>query len=372
MTTFYESNPFEVDVHNLNLETERKVNVVSLFSGCGGMDLGFRGGFEFLNKKYEENPFNIIFANDIFKAAMQVYEHNFNHSGDDESITEIDLNKIPKADVVIGGFPCQDFSLAGKRKGLSSERGRLYEHMIRVIKHCNAKMFVAENVDGIRTNKADKTIDASALDTILEDFSKNGYVVQYKVLNAADFGVPQTRKRVIIFGVRKDIHNAIYYPKPSHSEFGGFEQPWVTAKDALEDIWDKIDDPSILNHTSRDYSKAKFYPGKKMQGNNRIPMNRPSGTIRAEHHGNIEAHYNTLLPDESDMNGWRRLSIRECARLQSFPDDFNFVVSASSAYKMIGNAVPPVMAWHIARAVYYTLSTSKKDYQTELQLEEVK
>lgn len=372
MPTFYESNPFEVDVNDLNLENERKINVVSLFSGCGGMDLGFKGGFEFLNKKYQKNPFNIIFANDIFKSAMQVYEHNFKHKGEDESIAEIDFNKIPQADVVIGGFPCQDFSLAGKRKGLNSERGRLYEHMIRVIKHCNAKMFVAENVDGIRTNKANKNINVSALDTILSDFEESGYVIQYKVLNAADFGVPQTRKRVIIYGIRKDIYNAIYYPKPLHSEFEGLGKPWVTSKDALEDIWDKIDDPSLLNHTSRDYSKAKFYPGRKMQGNNRIPMNRPSGTIRAEHHGNIEAHYNTLLEDENDMSGWRRLSIRECARLQSFPDDFNFVVSASSAYKMIGNAVPPVMAWYIARSAYYTLVTSKKDYQIELQLEEVR
>ncbi|GLJ01670.1 DNA cytosine methyltransferase [Bacillus sp. YKCMOAS1] len=106
-----------------------------------------------------------------------------------------------------------------------------------------------------------------------------------------------------------------------------------------------------------------------MQGNNRIYMNKPSCTIRAEHHGNIEAHYRTQTPyDEEDMNGWRRLSVRECARLQSFPDDFNFVVSASSAYKMIGNAVPPVMGWHIARAAYYTLIKSKKDYQIELEL----
>ncbi|MCY7858141.1 DNA cytosine methyltransferase [Bacillus haynesii] len=369
MTTFYEGNPFEIDVHTLNLEKQKKINVVSLFSGCGGMDLGFLGGFEYLNKEYSFNPFNIIFANDIFEAAMKVYEHNFKHKGVNESIAEIDLNKIPKAEVVIGGFPCQDFSLAGKRKGLTSERGRLYEHMIRVIKHCDAKMFVAENVDGIRTNKADKSLDISALDTILSDFEKSGYEVQYKVLNAADFGVPQIRKRVIIFGVRKDIYEAIYYPKPTHSEFETHGRPWITSKEAIDDIWDKIDDPNVLNHTSKDYSKAKFYPGRKMQGNNRIPKHRPAGTIRAEHHGNIEAHYNTLLPDENDMRGWRRLSIRECARIQSFPDDFNFVVSPSSAYKMIGNAVPPVMAWHIARAAYYTLSISKKDHQLEFQLE---
>lgn len=369
--TFYKDNPLEVDVHKLKLKNERKLNVVSLFSGCGGMDLGFRGDFEFLGQKYEENPFNIIFANDIFSAAMKVYEHNFKHEAVEESISEMDINSIPKADIVIGGFPCQDFSLAGKRKGLMTERGRLYEHMIRVIKHCDAKMFIAENVDGIRTNKTDKSLDSSALDKILIDFENSGYEVQYKVLNAADYGVPQLRKRVIIFGVKKEIFNEIYYPLATHDEKREFgREPWNTSKDAIDDLWDKIDDQAVLNHTSRDYSRAKFYPGKKMQGNNRIPMNRPSCTIRAEHHGNIEAHYRTGIPqDETNMEGWRRLSVRECARLQSFPDDFNFNVSASSAYKMIGNAVPPVLGWHIARAAFYTLSMSKQDYQVELELE---
>lgn len=369
--TYYKDKPLEVDVHKLKLKNERKINVVSLFSGCGGMDLGFRGDFEFLGQTYEENPFNIIFANDIFSAAMKVYEHNFKHKGVEESISEMDLNSIPKADIVIGGFPCQDFSLAGKRKGLMTERGRLYEHMIRVIKHCDAKMFIAENVDGIRTNKTNKSINLSALDKILRDFENSGYVVQYKVLNAADYGVPQIRKRVIIFGVKKEIFKAIYYPLATHDELGELgRKPWKTSKNAIDDLWDKIDDPAILNHTSRDYSRAKFYPGKKMQGNNRISMDRPSCTIRAEHHGNIEAHYRTQTPeDEANMEGWRRLSVRECARLQSFPDDFNFIVSASSAYKMIGNAVPPVLGWHIARAAFYTLSMSKQDYQVELELE---
>ncbi|MGF7534726.1 DNA (cytosine-5-)-methyltransferase [Bacillus mexicanus] len=360
--TFFEKSPLEVNARALSLKEKEKIRVVSLFSGCGGMDLGFKGGFRFLEKDYEENPFDIVFSNDIFSAAMKVYEHNFGHKGIQDSIADIDLNIVPEADLVIGGFPCQDFSLAGKRKGLTSERGRLYEHMIRVIKHCNAKMFVAENVDGIRTNKAHANVDVTALDTILEDFEKAGYTVQYKVLNAADYGVPQTRKRVIIFGIRKDISSKIYYPEPTHSEEGLFGLPWVSAKEAIDDLWGQIDSPDFLNHTSKDYSKAKFYPGKKMQGNNRISAHKPAGTIRAEHHGNIEAHYRTNNPeDEEDMNSWRRLSIRECARLQSFPDEFNFTVSASSAYKMIGNAVPPVMAWHIARAAYYTLSQKEHD-----------
>lgn len=358
--TFYRNKPSEIDVSSLDFSKKSPYTVVSLFSGCGGMDLGFRGDFTFNNYHYKKNPFEIIFSNDIFSAALKVYEHNFKHTAVNESIVDIDYSLIPKADIVIGGFPCQDFSLAGKRKGLTSERGRLYEHMIKVIKHCEAKMFVAENVDGIRMNKSDETVDSSALDIILQDFEKEGFVVQYRVLTAADFGVGQLRKRVIIFGIQKEIYQNIYFPEPTHNEHGtDNKKPWVTSKDILDDIWDKIDSPDILNHSSRDYSRAKFYPGKKMQGNTRIAADKPSITIRAEHHGNIEAHYRTLLEDENDMNGWRRLSVRECARIQSFPDDFHFNVSASSAYKMIGNAVPPVMAWHIARAAYYTLENSR-------------
>ena len=160
-------------------------------------------------------------------------------------------------------------------------------------------------------------------------------------------------------GIRKDLGNISdeYYPLPTYDETGKITgQKWLTAKDGIDDLWNKVNKTTIPNHTSRDISKAKFYPGRKMQGNNRILANRPSPTIRAEHHGNIEAHYRTKLDDPNDMNGWRRLSVRECARLQSFPDTYNFTASASSAYKAIGNAVPPVLAWNIARSVYYTLN----------------
>lgn len=338
-------------------------NVISLFSGLGGMDLGFRGNFNFLEEEYPKNPFNIVFANDIFKQAAEIYESNFKHKVEQRSISDLDLNcDLPhiNIDVVLGGFPCQSFSYAGKRKGLNDPRGQLYKEMIRVIEHYKPKLFVAENVDGIRNSKKNHDgidIDESALDIILKDFKKVGYDVQYHLLNAADYGVPQVRKRVIIIGIRSELGSTknVFYPKAQFSELGINTPMWRSAKDGIDDLWDKVNSPYISNHTTRDISKAKFYEGKKMQGNNRIFANRPSPTIRAEHHGNIEAHYRTTLPDENNVSGWRRLSVRECARLQSFPDDFIFTASASSAYKAIGNAVPPVMAWHIARAVWYTL-----------------
>ncbi len=329
------------------------LKVVSLFSGCGGMDLGFRGDFHVFGKEYSKNPYKILFSNDIIQRACQTYEHNFEISPYCGDIRELDYSLLPKADIVIGGFPCQDFSLAGKRKGLSSERGRLYLEMKKVIEHCNPLAFVAENVDGIR--KGINGNDSSALDIIIDDLRSIGYNVVYKALNAADYGVPQNRIRVIIVGIRNDLNKKMIYPT---SYFGdGKSFPWMTSKDAIDDLWELIDKTDIKNHTSRDYSKAKFYPGKTMQGNCQIKSDKPSPTIRSEHHGNIEGHYRTNNPDNpTDVTGWRRLSVRECARLQTFPDDFEFPVSSSDAYKQIGNAVPPVLAWHIARALYISLN----------------
>ncbi|HIY93351.1 MAG TPA: DNA cytosine methyltransferase [Candidatus Companilactobacillus pullicola] len=367
--SYYTEKLKTVNVEKLNLTDAPKLNVVSLFSGCGGMDLGFKGGFDYLGKHYAKNPYNIIFANDIFKQAADMYEANFGVSVDRRDVKTLDMDKdMPKekVDVVLGGFPCQSFSYAGKRKGLSDPRGQLYRQMIRVLDHYQPKMFIAENVDGIRNSRKDKSgqnVDKTALDTILEAFDKHGYDVQYHVLLAADYGVPQMRRRVIIMGINRAYGNVSdeYYPAPLYSENGeGGKRNWLTAKDGIDDLWDKVNKTTIPNQTSKDISKAKFYPGKKMQGNNRIAADKPAPTIRAEHHGNIEAHYRTTLPDENDMNGWRRLSVRECARLQSFPDTYNFISSASSAYKAIGNAVPPVLAWNIARSVYYTLSQLEK------------
>ncbi|HFU4000217.1 TPA: DNA cytosine methyltransferase [Streptococcus suis] len=368
--SFYYDNYNTVNTQSISIKNESKpLNVVSLFSGAGGMDLGFVGGFEYLGDKYEKNPFNIVFANDIFSQAADTYEANFQHKVERRSISVLDVNEdLPDVpvDVVLGGFPCQTFSYSGKRAGLSDERGQLYLQMIRVIDHYKPKMFIAENVDGIRNSKKNikgENVDESALSIILADFERHGYNVQYRVLTAADYGVPQMRRRVIIMGIRKDLGTveSQYYPEILFDETGEKTgRKWRTAYDGIDDLWNKVNESGIPNHTIKDISKAKFYPGKKMQGNNRIDANRPSPTIRAEHHGNIEAHYRTFLEDEDDMSGWRRLSVRECARLQSFPDTFNFVTSASSAYKAVGNAVPPVMAWHIARSVYYTLENVLK------------
>lgn len=399
---------------------EQKLRLLSLFSGCGGMDLGFIGGFRCLKKSVNNNVhkdwidsenenwielkrtcFETVFANDIrpdAKAAWISYFSKFNTDADKlyhlESI--VDLVKDYKngtfsfpdnISVVTGGFPCQDFSVAGKRLGFNSKtshsggklnvdepsdenRGKLYMWMRDVISITEPKLFVAENVKGL-TNLAD------VKQIIEHDFSEAGggyLVVNAKVLNASHYGVPQGRERVIFFGFKKsaltekafeelqkeDIsieYNP--YPQETHSRVDKTLYPIVTCEDAFSELSEpeKSDDKS-----QQIYSKAK-YMGKHCQGQTEVKLDDVGPTIRSEHHGNIEyrrlsAEHGGNHKDELSQNlQERRLTIRECARLQTFPDDYQFIlpktennsaVSSSDAYKIIGNAVPCVLAYNIA------------------------
>ncbi|MBQ8392873.1 MAG: DNA cytosine methyltransferase [Clostridia bacterium] len=323
----------------------REHQVVSLFSGCGGLDLGINGDFTYLNKHYAKNPFKIIWANDINEKATKTQLLNFKDinvvCGDIIQILDNHNQQLspfsnscalPKsADVVIGGFPCQDFSLAGKRQGLTVQRGNLYLSMAKVIEKLKPKVFLAENVKGLISWG-----NGLAIKTITNDFAKLGYKVDYKLFNAADYGVPQSRERVIIIGVRNDIEKNIEWAIPTHSSTDTTLLPWVTIKEAIGDLENDQKHRSLPNYG---YSKAKFCKGK--QGNTITKADKPAPTMRAEHHGNIEFHYS--LP--------RRLSAREAARIQTFPDNFVFYKSVSDAYRQVGNAVAPVFAWHMAQTI---------------------
>ncbi len=400
------------------------MKLLSLFSGCGGMDIGFEGNFKCLRRSVNTNLhndwivegddiwvtlkktiFDTIFANDIrpdAKAAWVSYfenkKHNVNSIYQVESI--VDLVKRAKAgekvfpegvDIVTGGFPCQDFSIAGKRKGFNSEkshdgrkladdepsvesRGQLYMWMRDVITLTEPSLFIAENVKGL-TNLED------VKEIIEKDFAKaggDGYlVVPAKVLNAADYGVPQSRERVIFFGFKKSALtpeaqkalkqktiSAEYDPYPpkthSYTSKDSHLMPAVTCKEAFVGLLepDKSDDPS-----QQVFSKAK-YMGKHCQGQTEIKINGIGPTIRSEHHGNIEyrrlsEEHGGIIVDELAVGlKERRLTVRECARIQTFPDDYNFIlkktdtnvsVSSSDAYKIIGNAVPCMLAYNIAQ-----------------------
>ncbi|MEX1002658.1 MAG: DNA cytosine methyltransferase [Crocinitomicaceae bacterium] len=315
--------------------TKNKFTITSLFAGCGGLDLGFIGGFKSNGKKYHEHPFVIDWANDIDESACKTFKNYFKHDIVCGSIVDIlngkrnGLFDVPfpkKTDIVLGGFPCQEFSHAGKRRGFNSEKGLLYRSMGKVIRKTKPMLFVAENVKGLLT------IDnGTAIDIIKDDFAELGYHVNHKLLLAADYGVPQMRERVIIIGTRKNILPRFEdddYPKPTH------KGKHVSVKEALGDL-ENVMAGDFSNHF---WSKAKKNKG---QGNGIIDPNKPGPTMRTEHHGNIEYHW----------NGKRRLSAREAARIQSFPDDMEFLPSTSQAYRQIGNAVPPVFAWYIAKSI---------------------
>ena len=297
--------------------SSNKHKIVSLFSGCGGMDIGFTGGFDYLGHTYDSMPFELIWANDISEAACATYRHNLGHDIVCRDITTIDISQIPKADIVIGGFPCQDFSVAGKRRGFQSERGQLYRFMVDVVRHCKPKVFIAENVKGLLSMP-------HALETIKSDFEALGYKIDWRLLNASDYGVPQNRERVVIAGVRG--RGKLSWPEQ--------QATIITAHQAINDL-ESMEWESMNGHI---WSKAKKTNG---QGQKPIKSDQPSVTIRAEHHGNIEYHYSLQ----------RRLSVREAARLQSFPDSYEFISNSTESYRQVGNAVPPVMAWHIAKMV---------------------
>lgn len=405
----------------------KMIRVLSLFSGCGGMDLGLEGGFsvhggcinektnpDFIEKrrrggwvKLKPTHFRIVFANDILKEAQQAWTNHFSKYGYSPEVfhkeSVVDLVKRHKAgervfpesvDIVTGGFPCQDFSLAGKRNGFNSHkdhrgeiihgeiaseetRGKLYMWMKEVIEIAKPKIFIAENVKGL--------VNLSNVKEIIQrDFSRadgDGYLVlEPRVLHAADYGVPQSRERVIFIGIRKSALTpealevltggeipAEYspYPRPSHGYNAAGKD--LAEPQTLGSVFACLQEPEESDDPAQQvYSRAK-YLGTHCQGQIEVNLAGIGPTIRAEHHGNIE--YRRLSKEHGGMKDKelnrglkeRRLTPRECALIQTFPLDYEFVIpdggggkyklSPSSAYKIIGNAVPPLLAYHIGKRI---------------------
>jgi DNA (cytosine-5)-methyltransferase 1 len=299
----------------------KKFTVVSMFSGCGGMDLGFTGGFEVFGRRYKSLPFDVVWANDLNGAACKTYRRNLGHEIHRGDVWCL-MDTLPKsADVLIGGFPCQDISVNGKRAGVNGARSGLYKAMIEAIRRVNPKVFVAENVKALLRHPV-------WLEQVVSDFNELGYKLHYQLYAAANYGVPQTRERVMFVGTRSDV-KPYAPPAPERSPAN-----WITAKEAIGDLENVAQNPGI-NHI---WSFAEISPE---QGNRKLVADRPGYTIRAECHGNIQWHYR--LP--------RRISMREAARFQSFPDRFIFVSGLRETERQVGNAVPPVLAWHVANSV---------------------
>jgi DNA (cytosine-5)-methyltransferase 1 len=329
------------------------MRVVSLFSGVGGLDLGF---------VWEGHK--IVWAIDNDPDAVNTYKRNIGNHIVLDDIRNIPSDTIPDCDIVIGGFPCQGFSIANTKRNAEDARNTLYLELLRVIQDKQPTFFLAENVKGLLS--LDK---GNALHRILADFDKANYHVEYKVLNAADFGVPQIRERVIFIGVQKNCDYKISFPKPTHSNMGkcnGNSFPfmednanvkkWVSIGEALKDIPEPEISSDIPNHT---YSKYKLrFNG--YIGHRKIDPNKPAPTVtaRGDNRGGV-----VVLHHPSNL---RRMSARELATTQSFPLDFVFECCQSSVYRQIGNAVPPLMARAIAsvfpkkiKAVHYGCQSSK-------------
>ncbi len=311
-------------VADVSLETHR---VVSLFSGCGGMDLGFVGGFLFGGKYYDRLPFEVVWANDNNAVACRTYAENLKHNIQVGDIAEA-METLPEAaEVVIGGFPCQDVSINGAKQGANGERTILYRYMIEAIRRTKPRVFVAENVKGLL-----QAHGRDFFDQMLAEFEATGYRVSHRLYLAADYGVPQMRERLFIIGVQGD--DEFVHPQPTLVH--------MTASEALADLEDRSESRAF-GHV---WSKASRSPE---QGSRRLAADKPATTIRAEHHGNVQWHYGLD----------RRISLREAARLQSFPDAFLFHGGMRATERQIGNAVPPVLAWHVAKAVRGCLETGE-------------
>jgi len=303
---------------------KKDFSVVSLFSGCGGLDLGFMGGFKFHGKVYERLPYKIVWANDIKASACKTYRANLKHKIYCDDVWGV-LSTLPKtADIVIGGFPCQDVSINGLIQGADGVRTNLYKALVEAVRRTHPRIFVAENVKGLLM-----PVNKDFYNEIIGAFVALGYDVPTpQVYLAADYGVPQMRERVFIVGTRGRTKKFVP-PLPSVTK-----DERVTAKQAVEDLRDAPENKSINHIWSRAARSSE-------QGDRVLKANRPADTMRAECHGNIQFHYE--LP--------RRISMREAARFQSFPDNFIFQGGLRETERQVGNAVPPVLAWYIARAV---------------------
>lgn len=408
-------------------KNNKKFRVISLFSGAGGMDLGFINA-----------GFDIVWANDFFKEAVESYKKNISEDIVFGDITKIKSSEMPdNIDLVIGGFPCQGFSVANTKRSMKDERNFLYKEMLRVIKDKNPKFFVAENVKGILSMEKGKVIEM-----IKKDFESLGYKVDARLLNAAEYGVPQARERVVIIGNRLGLENP--YPTPTHwvdskkyTSKKGLKKP-ITVKDTIGFLSDirlsdypiKLEDGTMIyNHMAATNVYDKFW-GRKYKVNQadicdylKLWRDKSGYTTKKvddhfgykytaghwfrkdNHSGSIpkpsdwwelkkilgfDSKYDkkvttmvekeikfeqslritnwdrpsdtiTATSPEIHVNKERRLSARECAMLQTFPMDYQFVGSLNVVYRQIGNAVPVKLAEQIAKGIYDKLKKEESN-----------
>lgn len=327
---------------------------ISLFSGCGGMDLGF-----------EKAGFNIVWANDFDSDAQAVYSLNLGKI-DKRDILTVGEDEIPDGDILTAGFPCQPFSNAGNRKGVHDSRGMLYKECLRIIARKMPKVIVFENVKGLLSTKYIDGRNLAAV--IVEDLSSMndiGYNVVYQLVNAADYGVPQNRQRVLFVGVRKDLGKTFAFPPKQSKEKLALKNildvpedaenhvDWPFSPQALDMIeyipeggsWKDVPYEHLAPRFQRIRDDMKKYHSPNFY--RRFSRNEICGTMTASAQ---PENCGIIHPTEN-----RRYTVREVARIQTFPDDFKFITDTprniTAMYKVIGNAVPVTLAYNIAKAI---------------------
>ena len=308
------------------------LKVASLFCGCGGTDVGLLGGFDFLGRTYAKNPMEIIYANDIEESACRIFEENFGLIPDRRDIRTVKSSEIPEIDVLTGGFPCQSFSIVAqnpKRLGYKDERGMLFFEMCRILREKQPKCFIAENVKGLLSaNKGE------AFPLIISEFEKSGYQITYKLINAAAFGVPQKRERVIIVGIRNDLGFKYDFPDDLIDE-----HEYKVLGDVIEEVVSEkyfFSEKAVqgMRAAKRDMNKGRAQD-----------LNKPCNTV-GSHLAKVSL--NSTDPVLMDNGRYRRFTPREVARIQSFPETFKLLGTEGAQYRALGNAIPPVMFWYIA------------------------
>ena len=331
------------------MKNNKKYKVAGLFSGCGGMDLGFI-----------EAGFDIVWANEIHKDPVETYRHNIGNHIVHEDIRNIRTHDIPDSRVVIGGFPCQGFSIANTGRTQDDARNEMYLEFVRIIRDKKPEIFVAENVKGILSLG-----DGKVFQMIKNDFSNSGYDLRYDTLIAADYGVAQKRERVFIIGIRDDLNVDWSYFPPRKTHFdpekgpqNDKQEPHISSSSALSAIPDPDMPNNVLNHT---YSKYKLRFNGHI-GHRWIDPDKPAPTVtgRGDYKGGVVVLHHP--------NNKRRMSVRELATIQDFPMNFEFKASQSKSYVMIGNAVPRGMARAVAKSVFQLLQSTSTKTQDSLKI----
>ncbi len=319
------------------------------------MDLGVVGGFSYLGKEYAKNPFEIVYSVDNDEYCTKIYNENFTHQCIVQDVRQIEIDKMPEFDMLIGGFPCQSFSISAQnppRLGYKDERGMLFFEMVKILKERQPRFFIAENVKGLLSaNKG------NAFPMIVKEFENAGYKVVHKLLNASEYGVPQKRERVIIVGFRDE------------EDWEKFKFPARVKQADRKVLGDVILEEA--NHDEGLFFSEKAVAGmmavrEKMNKGRAMSLNEPCNTVSAHL---AKVSLNSTDPVFMVGERYRRFSAREAARIQSFPDTFKLdSVSQIRQYKAIGNAVPPVMMWHVMQSLKKVLAVHVVGETVECQL----